>query len=199
MFFIGLEVSLAKTAVCVVDRDGGLQWQGKIPSEPGSLIKRLEEWAGEIELVGIEACPLSEWLHRWLREAGLPVVRIESRQAQRFLSSRLVKTDKNDARGIAEMMRLGHYRPVHVKSPAAQSMRTMLAALGAAGVISAANRGHHPWAAAGVWAQDGDDPPESLRGSRRGAGSTRPSCRTCRRQWSLCYGSGNRSGLSARK
>lgn len=126
--FIGLDVSLAKTAICVVDRDGGLQWQGKIPSEPGPLIKRLEEWAGGIELVGIEACPLSEWLHRGLSEAGLPVVCIETRQAQRFLSSRPVKTDKNDARGIAEMMRLGHYRPVHVKSPAAQSMRTTLAA-----------------------------------------------------------------------
>ena len=53
---------------------------------------------------------------------------IETRHAQRFLSSRPVKTDKNDARGIAEMMRLGHYRPVHVKSPAAQSMRTTLTA-----------------------------------------------------------------------
>lgn len=72
-----------------------------------------------IELAGIEACPLSEWLHRGLREAGIPIVCVETRHAQRFLSSRPVKTDKNDARGIAEMMRLGHYRPVHVKSPAA--------------------------------------------------------------------------------
>lgn len=83
---------------------------------------------GPIELAGIEACPLSEWLHRGLREAGISVICIETRQAQRFLSSRPVKTDKNDARGIAEMMRLGHYGPVHVKSPAAQSMRTTLAA-----------------------------------------------------------------------
>ena len=125
--FIGLDVSLAKTAICVVDRDGAVQWQGKVPSEPGPLIKRLAEWSGAIELAGIEACPLSEWLHRGLREAGVPVVCIETRHAQRFLSSRPVKTDKNDARGIAEMMRLGHYRPVHVKSPAAQSMRTTLA------------------------------------------------------------------------
>lgn len=126
--FIGLDVSLAKTAVCVVDRDGVVLWQGKVPSEPEPLAKRLAEWSGAIDLVGIEACPLSEWLHRGLREAGMPVVCIETRHAQRFLSSRPVKTDKNDARGIAEMMRLGHYRPVHVKSPAAQSMRTTLAA-----------------------------------------------------------------------
>src|SRR6516162_2787812 len=96
--FIGLDVSLSKTAVCVVDRDG------------------------------IESCTLSEWLHRCLREVGIPVVCVETRHAQRFLSTRPVKTDRNVARGIAEMMRLGHYRPVHVKSPAAQSMRTTLVA-----------------------------------------------------------------------
>src|SRR5271154_5463717 len=126
--FIGLDVSLAKTAICVVDRDGAVQWQGKVPSEPGPLIKRLTGWLGNIELVGIEACPLSEWLHRALREVGIPIVCIETRQAQRFLSSRPVETDKNDACGIAEMMRLGHYRAVHVKSLAAQSMRTTLVA-----------------------------------------------------------------------
>jgi transposase len=125
--FIELDVLLAKTAICVVDRDGGA-WQGKVPSAPGPLIRRLAEWSGVIELAGIEACPLSEWLHRGLREAGIPVVCIETRHAQRFLSSRPIKTDKNDARDIAEMMRLGHYRPVHVKSPAAQAMRTTLAA-----------------------------------------------------------------------
>src|SRR5271154_1308286 len=124
--FIGLDVSLAKTAICVVDHDGAVQWQGGVASEPGPLIKQLAQWSGVIELAGIEACPLSEWLHRALREAGIPGVCIETRHAQRFLSSRPVKTDKNDARGIAEMMRLGHYRPVHVKSPAAQSMRTTL-------------------------------------------------------------------------
>ena len=126
--FIGLDVSLSNTAVCVVDRDGAVLWQGKVPSEPGPLIARLAECSGKIDLAGIEACPLSEWLHRGLREAGIPVVCIETRHAQRFLSSRPVKTDRNDARGLAEMMRLGHYRPVHVKSPAAQSMRTTLVA-----------------------------------------------------------------------
>jgi len=124
--FIGLDVSLSKTAVCVVDRDGVVLWQGKVASEPGPLVARLAEWSGVIDLAGIEACPLSEGLHRGLREAGIPVVCIEVRHAWRFLSSRPVKTDRNDARGIAEMMRLGHYRPVHVKSPAAQSMRTTL-------------------------------------------------------------------------
>jgi transposase len=75
--FIGLDVSLAKTAVCVVDRDGAVLWQGKVPSEPGPLIARLAEWSGTIDLTGIEACPLSEWLYRGLRDAGVPVVCIE--------------------------------------------------------------------------------------------------------------------------
>jgi Transposase len=113
--FIGLDVSLSKTAVCVVDRDGAVLWQGKVPSEPGPLITRLAEWSGVIDLARIEACPLSEWLHRGLREAGIPMMCIEVRHAQRFLSSRPVKTDRNDVRGMAEMMRLGHYRPVHVQ------------------------------------------------------------------------------------
>src|SRR2546423_10851090 len=79
--FIGLDVSLSKTAVCVVDREGAVLWQGKVPSEPGPLIKRLAEWHGMIELAGIEACPLSEWLHRGLREAGIPIVCVETRHA----------------------------------------------------------------------------------------------------------------------
>ena len=93
--FIGLDVSLAKTAICVVDRDGRVLWQGKVPSEPEPLVKRLAEWSGVVDLAGIEACPLSEWLHRGLREVGIPVVCVETRHAQRFLSSRPIKTDKN--------------------------------------------------------------------------------------------------------
>jgi transposase len=104
--FIGLDVSLNKTSVCVVDREGVVLWQGKVASEPGPLTARLSEWSGTIALAGIEACPLSEWLYRGLREAGIPVVCIEVRHAQRFLSTRPVKTDRNDARGIADMMRL---------------------------------------------------------------------------------------------
>ena len=84
--FIGLDVSLNETAVCVVDRDGVVLRQGKVPSEPGPLVTRLAEWSSVIDLAGIEACPLSEWLHRGLREAGIPVMCIETRHAQRFLS-----------------------------------------------------------------------------------------------------------------
>jgi transposase len=58
--FIGLDVSLSKSSVCVVDRDGVVLWQGRVASEPGPLITRLAEWSGTIALAGIEVCPLSE-------------------------------------------------------------------------------------------------------------------------------------------
>ena len=117
-----------KTAVCVLDHDGQLVWQGKVDSEPGPLIDKLQLWRDQIDVVGLEACPLSEWLHRHLVAAGFKAVCVETRHAQRFLSTRPVKTDRNDARGIAEMMRIGHYRPVHVKSAEAQLIRTTLQA-----------------------------------------------------------------------
>ena len=123
---VGLDISLQKTAVCVLDHDGQIVWQGKIDSEPGPLIEKLKMWQDEIDLVGLEACPLSEWLHTNLVAAGFKAVCVDVRHAQRFLSTRPVKTDRNDARGIAEMMRVGHYQAVHVKSPEAQLVRTIL-------------------------------------------------------------------------
>lgn len=91
-------------------------------------MKALARRREQITLVGIEACPLSEWLYGALVESGFQAVCIETRHAQRFLSSRPNKTDRSDARGIADMMRLGHYRPVHVKSKASQLLRTVLIA-----------------------------------------------------------------------
>lgn len=126
--FVGLDVSLRTVSICVVEADGTVIWEGKTASEPLPLIERLAEWRDRIRLVGIEACPLSEWLYGVLIESGFETVCIETRHAQRFLSSRPNKTDRSDARGIADMMRLGHYRSVHVKSRASQLLRTTLIA-----------------------------------------------------------------------
>jgi hypothetical protein len=126
--FVGLDVSLRTTSICVVEANGSPVWEGKAKSEPTMLIKALIGCRNEIALVGLEACPLSEWLFGALVESGFQTVCIETRHAQRFLSSRPNKTDRSDARGIAEMLRLGHYRPVHVKSKASQLLRTTLTA-----------------------------------------------------------------------
>jgi transposase len=126
--YVGLDVSLRTTSICVVEPNGSAVWEGKAESEPALLIKALIGWRSEIALIGIEACPLSEWLYGALVDSGFQTVCIETRHAQRFLSSRPNKTDRSDARGIAEMMRLGHFRPVHVKSRASQLLRTTLIA-----------------------------------------------------------------------
>jgi transposase len=126
--YVGLDVSLKTTSICIVSAEGSIVWEGKAESEPIALIKALIGWRESIALVGIEACPLSEWLYGALVESQFQTVCIETRHAQRFLSSRPNKTDRSDARGIAHMMRLGHYRPVHVKSKASQLMRTTLVA-----------------------------------------------------------------------
>ncbi|WP_079568515.1 IS110 family transposase [Bradyrhizobium erythrophlei] len=126
--YVGLDVSLKTTSICIVSAEGSIVWEGKAESEPIALIKALIGWRQSIALVGIEACPLSEWLYGALVESQFQTVCIETRHAQRFLSSRPKKTDRSDARGIADMMRLGHYRPVHVKSKASQLMRTTLVA-----------------------------------------------------------------------
>lgn len=152
--FVGLDVSFKMTSICLVEADGTLVWQGKAPSEPGPLIAALTPYKDQIKLVRIEACPLSEWLYGALVECGFTTVCIETRHTQRFLSSRPNKTDRSDARGIAEMMRLGHFRPVHVKSRASQLLRTTLIAP----EIRRSDRGHRtddPRLAQSPWAQAG--------------------------------------------
>ena len=126
-----------------------------------------------IELAGIEACPLSEWLHRGLREAGIPIVCVETRHPQLFLSFRPVKTDKNDACGIAEMMRLGHYRPVHVKSSAGAADAHDPRRPDAIWHHAAADRGHGPRVCSRSTAS---------RSGRCSATVSRPACSNCLRR-----------------
>src|SRR5437899_3203976 len=126
--FVGLDVSLNTTSICIVEANGKLVWEGKALSEPVPLLKALAPWRKKIKLIGIEACPLSEWLYGALVESKLEAVCIETRHTQRFLSSRPNKTDRSDARGIADMMRLGHFKSVHVKSRSSLLVRTTLIA-----------------------------------------------------------------------
>src|SRR5437870_772615 len=108
--FVGLDVSLKTTSICIVEANGKLVWEGKAASEPVPLVKAIAPWRKRIKLIGIEACPLSEWLYGALVECKLETVCIKTRHTQRFLSSRPNKTDRSDARGIADKMRLGHFK-----------------------------------------------------------------------------------------
>lgn len=126
--FIGLDVSLAKTGVCVVSEHGQIVKEAKTGSEPEALMRWLAERDGSIAAIGLEAGPRSQWLHRTLTEAGLDAVLMETRQVKGALKAMPIKTDRRDAEGIARLLHLGGFRPVHCKSVSARETRAVLGA-----------------------------------------------------------------------
>ena len=126
--YAGIEVSLECSSVCVVDASGRIVREGRVASEPEQLIG----WFGALGLrlsrIGLEAGPLSQWLYAAMRDTGLVVELLETRHVRDAFRAMPVKSDRNDARGIAQLMRLGWFRPVHCKSLAAQEVRALLTA-----------------------------------------------------------------------
>jgi len=126
--YAGIDVSLECSSVCVVDASGKIVREGKVASEPAALIAWFGSLGWSIERIGLEAGPLSQWLHAAMREAGLAVELLETRHVRDAFKAMPVKSDRNDARGIAQLMRLGWFRPVHCKSIGAQETRAVLTA-----------------------------------------------------------------------
>ena len=124
--FAGLDVSVKDTSVCIVDDTGKIIREVKVASEPEALSAVLKSPAYHFKRIGLEAGPLSQWLLSVLAEAGLPAICVETRHMQAVLKAQINKTDRNDARGIAQMMRAGLYRPVHVKTLRSQKLRMLL-------------------------------------------------------------------------
>ena len=124
--FAGLDVSVKETSVCIVDDTGRIVREVKVASEPEALLKVLGNRAYRFRRIGLEAGPLSQWLFIALAEAGLPVICVETRHMRAVLKAQINKTDRNDARGMAQMMRVGLYRPVHVKTLRSQKLRMLL-------------------------------------------------------------------------
>jgi transposase len=112
--------------VCVVDDTGKIVREVKVASEPEALLPVLTNALYRFKRIGLEAGPLSQWLFSALGEAGLPVICVETRHMRAVLQAQINKTDRNDARGIAQMMRVGLYRPVHVKTLRSQKLRMLL-------------------------------------------------------------------------
>jgi len=127
-YFAGLDVSLEETAVCVVDETGRIVREARVVSEPEALVAFFRVSGMTMERVGLEACSLTAWLQQGLSEEGIPAICIEARQAKAAMGAMPNKTDRNDARGIAQIMRTGWYRAVHVKSPPCRSWRALLTA-----------------------------------------------------------------------
>jgi len=125
--YVGLDVSMEETSVCVVDEAGSTIWEGRVASDPAAIVRMLHLRAPHAERVGLETGPTSTWLWHELRNAGVPVICIDARHAQAALSMRLNKTDRNDAAGLAQLMRMGWYREVQVKQLAAHGDGALLA------------------------------------------------------------------------
>jgi transposase len=126
--YAGIDVSLECSSVCVVEANGKIVRETKVASEPEALIG----WFGSLGFgparIGLEAGPLSQWLYAAMKEAGLAVELLETRHVSDAFKAMPVKSDRNDARKIAQLIRLGWFRPVHCKSITAQEIRAMLTA-----------------------------------------------------------------------
>jgi transposase len=126
--YAGIDVSLECASVCVVDPSGKIIREGKVASEPAALVGWFGRLGLELARIGLEAGPLSQWLYAGMKQAGLAMELLETRHVRTALETRPVKSDRNDARGIAQLMRLGWFRPVHCKSIGAQETRAVLTA-----------------------------------------------------------------------
>jgi len=127
-YYVGLDISVKETSVCIVDETGKICREVKVLSHPDDLVVVLKIPDLRIERIGLEAGPLSQWLFDGLTKAGLPAICIETRHTKAFLRAQPNKSDRNDARGIAQMMRVNLFRPVHVKTLISQKRRALLTA-----------------------------------------------------------------------
>ena len=123
-----LDTSATTTAICVVNsRDGAVVLEASATTDPDAIFRVLAPYAPRLRLVGHEATTWSAWLHRELEARGVPMVMLETHHAARMLEAQRNKTDKNDARGLAQLVRSGWFKPVHAKSDEANRMKLLLA------------------------------------------------------------------------
>ena len=127
-YYAGIDVSVNSASVCVVDGRGKIAREGVVASEPEALIEWFAALGVRLARIGMEAGPLSQWLYAGLRAPGLPVELMETRHVRAAFKTMPVKTDRKDAQGIAQLMRLGWFKPVHCKSVSSQEARALLSA-----------------------------------------------------------------------
>ncbi len=125
--YVALDVSLREVSLCVMDNKGVVLFEGKTATEPASLTALIRAKAPQVVRVGLETGATSPWLFHALTKEGLPVVCMDARHAHAVLSMRPTKSDRSDARGLAEMLRMGWFREVHTKQLTSHEHRAMLA------------------------------------------------------------------------
>lgn len=126
--FVGLDVSQKLTSICVVDDTGRRLWRGQCHSDPEQIERAVRGYAGDDASVGLETGPMTPWLVHELRGRGINITCLDARHASAALKMQTNKTDQNDAEGLAQIMRTGWYRAVHVKSLDAHRARALLGA-----------------------------------------------------------------------
>lgn len=128
--YVGLDVSMEETAVCIVDEDGRILAERKVATLPEAIVAFISDHAGTVDRVGLETGPLAVWLWNELKALGVPAICIDARHAKAGLSMMINKTDRNDAVGLAQIMRTGWFRQVHVKSGPSHLTRALLTSRG---------------------------------------------------------------------
>jgi transposase len=124
--FAGLDVATATTAVCIVDGSGASILEQSGPTDPAQIAQILAPYGQTLIRVGHEAGSLSPWLHRELEALGVPIHCLETRHVRAAMAAQRNKTDKNDALALAQIMRTGWFRAVHIKSETAYRLRLLL-------------------------------------------------------------------------
>src|SRR5262249_49064898 len=124
--YVGLDVSLKLTAICIVDRTGKIEREGVVASDPETIAAFIKSHAPHVARVGLEAGATSTWLWTELNKLGLPVICIDARHAKAALKLQINKSDRNDAVGIARIMQCGWYKEVRVKDLDSHAIKALL-------------------------------------------------------------------------
>ncbi len=124
--YVGMDVSLKETSICVVDGSGEIVSEGTVISEPSAIAEFIKAKAGTAKRIGLETGPTATWLWHELRVLGLPVICIDARHAKAALSLQINKSDRNDAVGLARIMQCGWYKAVQVKRLSCHEIRAVL-------------------------------------------------------------------------
>jgi hypothetical protein len=186
-YFAGLDVSLEETTICVVDDAGKIVREVRAASEPDALVASFGACGMTMEKVGLEACSLTAWLHAGLTEAGIPAICIETRQANAAMGAIPNKKDRNDARGMAQIMRAGWYRTVDVKSPPCRSWRALLTARRMVLNKAARCRERYTGVVARGWTEGWHAKQQRLPSPRARTGSRRPGADEPSRVIAICH------------
>ena len=165
--YVGLDVSQKLTAICVVDDTGRRLWRGQCASDPEQIERTVRRHGGDEARIGIETGPMTPWLVHELRGRGLDVTCLDARHARAALKMQINKTDQNDAEGLAQIMRTGWYRSVHVKSFDCPSGARLAGRTGPARRHDDAIVEPYPWCAQDLRHAAGRDAWPAVRSARR--------------------------------